>query len=77
MRYSTPSTVLADRVRGGNRRVASAKEVRQLAERRFDGERFPVIYIDGTPYAGKTMIAAPGITEAGGLSLARIFRCVA
>jgi transposase-like protein len=44
---------------------ASAKEVRQLAERRFDGVRFPVIYIDGTPYAGETMIAAMGITEDG------------
>jgi putative transposase len=44
---------------------ASAKEVRQLAERRFEGERFPVIYIDGTPYAGESMIAALGITEDG------------
>jgi putative transposase len=44
---------------------ASAKEVRALAERRFDGERFAVIYIDGTPYAGETMIAAMGITEDG------------
>lgn len=32
---------------------ASAEAVRQLAERRFDGVRFPVIYIDGTPYAGR------------------------
>jgi transposase-like protein len=38
--------------------AASAKEVRQLAERRFDGQRFPVIYIDGTPYAGEMMVAA-------------------
>jgi transposase-like protein len=44
---------------------ASAKEVRQLAERRFDGVRFPVIYLDGTPYAGETMVAALGITEDG------------
>lgn len=44
---------------------ASAKEVQQLAERRFDGVRFPVIYIDGTPYAGEAMIAALGITEDG------------
>jgi transposase-like protein len=44
---------------------ASAKVVRELAERRFDGIRFPVIYIDGTPYAGETMIAAMGITEDG------------
>jgi transposase-like protein len=44
---------------------ASAKEVGQLAERRFEGERFAVIYIDGTPYAGESMVAALGITEAG------------
>ena len=44
---------------------ASAKQVRALAERRFDDERFAVIYIDGTPYAGETMIAALGITEDG------------
>jgi putative transposase len=44
---------------------ASAKDVRELAERRFDGVRFAVIYIDGTPYAGETMIAALGITEDG------------
>ena len=44
---------------------ASAKEVRQLAERRFDGVRLAVVYIDGTPYAGETMIAALGITEDG------------
>jgi putative transposase len=44
---------------------ASAAEVRQLAERRLDGVRFPVIYIDGTPYAGETMVAALGITEDG------------
>lgn len=44
---------------------ASAKVVRELAERRFDGVRFVVIYIDGTPYAGETMIAAMGITADG------------
>jgi putative transposase len=44
---------------------ASAGEVRQLAERRFDGVRFPVIYLDGVQYAGQTMICALGITEDG------------
>jgi putative transposase len=44
---------------------ASAGEVRQLAERRFDGMRFPVIYLDGVQYAGQTMICALGITEDG------------
>jgi putative transposase len=44
---------------------ASAKEVRELSERRFDGERFPVIFIDGVEYAGETMICAMGIREDG------------
>lgn len=44
---------------------ASSREVQELAERRFDGVRFAAIYIDGTPYAGETMIAALGITEDG------------
>ncbi len=44
---------------------ASAGEVRQVAERRFEGVRFPVIYIDGVQYAGQTMICALGITEEG------------
>jgi len=44
---------------------ASAKEVRQLAERRFDGLRFPVIYLDGVVYAGETMTVALGVLENG------------
>jgi putative transposase len=44
---------------------ASAEEVRQLSERRFDGVRFPVIYIDGVPYAGEMMVCALGIAEDG------------
>jgi putative transposase len=44
---------------------ASAKEVRQLAERRFDGLRFPVIYLDGVQYAGETMTVALGVLENG------------
>ena len=36
--------------------MASAAEVRQLAERRFDGVRIPVIYMDGVVYAGETMV---------------------
>lgn len=44
---------------------ASAKEVRQLAQRRFDGLRFAVIYIDGVPYAGEMMVCALGIAEDG------------
>jgi len=44
---------------------ASAQEVRQLAERRFDGVRFPVIYLDGVQYAGETMTVALGVLENG------------
>jgi putative transposase len=44
---------------------ASAAEVKALAERRFDGEHFPAIMIDGVEYAGETMIVALGITADG------------
>ena len=44
---------------------ASAKEVRQLAERRLEGLRFPVIYLDGVAYAGETMTVALGMLENG------------
>ena len=63
-----PQSVLKRRVRGVSCRdyvKASAGEVRQLAERRFDGVRFAVIYLDGVQYAGETMICALGITEDG------------
>ena len=44
---------------------ASADEVRQLAERRFEGVRIPVIYLDGVQYAGETMTVALGVLENG------------
>lgn len=44
---------------------ASANEVQQLSERRFDNERFVVIFIDGKMYAGETMLVALGITASG------------
>ena len=44
---------------------ASAKEVRQLTERRFDDLRFAVVYIDGVAYAGEMMVCALGITADG------------
>jgi putative transposase len=44
---------------------ASAADVKTLAERRFDGERFAVVMIDGVEYAGETMVVALGITEDG------------
>lgn len=44
---------------------ASAADVKVLAERRFDGERFAVVMIDGVEYAGETMVVALGITEDG------------
>ena len=44
---------------------ATAAQLAQLAERRFDDERFAVIFIDAQPYAGAMMVAALGITAAG------------
>jgi putative transposase len=44
---------------------ASAAEVERLAERRFDDQRFAVIFIDAQPYAGAMMVVALGITSAG------------
>lgn len=44
---------------------ASAADVRALAERRFEGERFAAVMIDGVEYAGETMVVALGITEDG------------
>lgn len=44
---------------------ASAADVRVLAERRFEGERFAAVMIDGVEYAGETMVVALGITADG------------
>jgi transposase-like protein len=44
---------------------ASAADVKTLAERRFDCERFAVVMIDGVEYAGETMVVALGIAEDG------------
>ena len=44
---------------------ASAADLQALAERRFEGRRFPVVMIDGVEYAGQTMIVAMGIAEDG------------
>jgi hypothetical protein len=42
---------------------ASAADVRALAERRFQGQRFPVFMIDGVEYAGTTLIVVMGIAR--------------
>ncbi|MGH9575996.1 MAG: IS256 family transposase [Terriglobales bacterium] len=44
---------------------ASAEEVKRLAERRFDDERFAAIFIDAQPYAGEMMVVTLGITTSG------------
>jgi len=44
---------------------ASAADVRALAERRFEGEHFAAVMIDGVEYAGETMVVALGITADG------------
>jgi putative transposase len=45
--------------------LASAADVKALAERRSEGERFAVVMIDGVEYAGETMVVALGITDDG------------
>jgi transposase-like protein len=44
---------------------ATAEELKALTERRFEGVRFPVVFIDGHEYAGETMIVALGVTAQG------------
>lgn len=44
---------------------ASAEAVRELAERRWDGVRFPALFIDGIEYAGETLVVALGLAEDG------------
>jgi transposase-like protein len=44
---------------------ASAAQVKALAERRFGGQRFPVVMIDGVEYAGETTVVAMGVTADG------------
>jgi transposase-like protein len=44
---------------------ASVADVQALAERRFGGQRFPVVMIDGVEYAGETIVVVLGITEDG------------
>ena len=41
---------------------ASAAQVKKLAERRFDAQRFPVVMIDGVEYVSETMVVAMDIT---------------
>ncbi len=44
---------------------ASRREVEELMSSRFDGVRFPAIFIDGVEYADTTMVVALGLTEDG------------
>jgi putative transposase len=44
---------------------ASADEVQKLSERRFENERFAVIFIDAKSYAGEAMIVVLGVTRSG------------
>ena len=43
-----------------------AKSVQEFSQRRYDGERFVAIFIDGTDYAGKTMICGLGRSDQQG-----------
>jgi putative transposase len=46
-------------------KAATTKKVKRFSERRWDGIRFAAIYIDGTDYAGETMIVALGLKADG------------
>jgi len=40
---------------------ASAKRLKSLAERRFEGQEFVAVYIDGVPYGGEMLVVALGV----------------
>jgi putative transposase len=44
---------------------ASGDQLLSLAERRFDDERYPVVYIDGIDYGCETLLVAMGIKSSG------------
>jgi transposase-like protein len=44
---------------------ATSAQVAQLAERRFEEERFAAIFMDAQPYASEMMVVALGITTSG------------
>lgn len=44
---------------------SSRREVEELMNSRFDGTRFPAIFIDGVEYADTIMVVALGLTEDG------------
>lgn len=45
---------------------ASAKQMRTLAERRFDGQEFVAVFIDGVLYGGEMMVVALGVKAGEG-----------
>lgn len=40
---------------------ATAKRMKDLAERRFDGQEFVAVFIDGVPYGGEMVVVAMGV----------------
>lgn len=44
---------------------ATAKQMRELAERRFDDQKFVAIFMDGVSYGGEMLVVALGVTEKG------------
>lgn len=44
---------------------ATAKQVEELSTRRFEGQRFVAIFIDGIEFAGETLVCALGLREDG------------
>lgn len=44
---------------------ATAKQVEELSTRRFEGQRFVAIFVDGIEFAGETLVCALGLREDG------------
>jgi transposase-like protein len=45
---------------------ASARQMKGLAERRFDGQEFVAVFIDGVPYGGEMLVVALGVKAGAG-----------
>lgn len=45
---------------------ASAKRMQEVAERRFDGQEFVAVFIDGVPYGGEMLVVALGVKAGKG-----------
>jgi transposase-like protein len=45
---------------------ASARQMKSMSERRFDGQEFVAVFIDGVPYGGEMLVVALGVKAGAG-----------